>query len=340
MNNPHPMNNPQPENNAHAASDTNAVSNPGPMNRRDFLAATAGLAAAVSAVSVATAQPASPPAPAAAATPARGGRGGPGIPAGSQTFNTVITKLKEGKQIFSNTIIQPDLEAAKKACVGQDFIWIEMQHSRLTWREAEDLVRVVAQAGCIPFIRVPGAFEGDIQKATDAGALGIIIPMVDAVQEARDAVKFAKWPIGSLTNPNAKPWGHRSSGGGQFNTLWGGGYQTNANNNILIMIQIENPEGVGLIDTILDEVEGIDIVMVASNDFGWQAGDRDGDASYNAREKLVRDSVLKHGKILAGPSSWQTRPGYRLFQGTRSATNTGYDASGNRIDPAPAPATK
>ncbi|MEO5961277.1 MAG: hypothetical protein ABIR80_19380, partial [Opitutaceae bacterium] len=83
----------------------------------------------------------------------------------------------------------------------------------------------------------------------------------------------------------------------------------------------------------------IDIVMVASNDFGWQAGDRDGDASYDAREKLVRDSVLAHGKILAGPSSWQNRPGYRLFQGARSATNTGYDAAGGRIGDAP-PAKK
>ena len=343
MNNPNPTNNPNPENDAHAASDKSAASNPGPMNRRDFLAATAGLAAVVSAVSVATAQPPPVPAPEPAAAPARGGRGGrggPGVPANSQTFNTVITKLKEGKQIFSNTIIQPDLEAAKKACVGQDFIWIEMQHSRLTWRETENIIKVVVDAGCIPFVRVPGAFEGDIQKACDAGALGIIVPMVDAVEEARDAVKFAKWPIGHRDNPNAKPWGHRSSGGGQFTALWGAGYQTNANNNILIMIQIENPEGVGLIDTILDEVPGIDIVMVASNDFGWQAGDRDGDASYNAREKLVRDSVLAHGKILAGPSSWQTRPGYRLFQGTRSATNTGYDASGNRIETPPAPAAK
>jgi hypothetical protein len=50
--------------------------------------------------------------------------------------------------------------------------------------------------------------------------------------------------------------------------------------------------------------------------------------------------VLKHGKILAGPSNWQNRPGYRLFQGTRSATNTGYDASGGRIEATPAPATK
>ncbi len=308
---------------------------PASLNRRDFLAATAGFAALAS---IATAQPpappAAPPAAAAGAPPAGRGRGprggGAAVKAGSVTFNTVITKLKEGKQIFSNTIMQPDLEAAKRACEGQDFIWIEMQHSRLTWRESEDLIKVIAQAGCIPFVRVPWANPGDIQKATDAGALGIIVPMVSTVEEARNAVMFAKWPIGSRDNPNAKPWGHRSSGGGQAGSLWPS-YQSNANNNILIMLQIENPAGVGMIDNILDEVEGIDIVMVASNDFGWQAGDRDGDESYNAREKLVRESVLAHGKILAGPSSWQTRPGYRLFQGTRSATNTGYDATGNRI---------
>src|SRR5678815_3353987 len=112
------------------------------------------LAAAASAAASPAAQLAAPPQ---AARP-----GAPPVKAGSQTFNTVITKLKEGKQIFSNTIIGPDLEAAKKACEGQDFIWIEMQHSRLTWREAEDLIRVIAQAGCIPFVRVPSANAGDI----------------------------------------------------------------------------------------------------------------------------------------------------------------------------------
>ena len=317
------------------------VAQPNALNRRDLLVGTAGvvaLTAAITAQTSAAAQAPSspapvPPGPGTAQRPA----GPPGsgraiIPAGSVTFNTVITKLKDGKQIFSNTILQPDLEAAKKACEGQDFIWIEMQHSRLTWREAEDLIRVIAQAGCIPFVRVPSANAGDIQKATDSGALGIIIPMVDTIEEARRAVMYAKWPIGSRDNPNTKPWGHRSSGGGQFTQLWGPAYQSNANNNILVMIQIENPQGVGLIDTILEEVPGIDIVMVASNDFGWQAGDRDGDESYNAREKVVREAVLKHGKILAGPSSWQNRPGYRLFQGRRNATNTGYDATGNRVE--------
>jgi 4-hydroxy-2-oxoheptanedioate aldolase len=245
--------------------------------------------------------------------------------AGSVTFNTVLTKLKAGKQVFSNTIDSPDLDAAKKACEGQDFIWIEMQHSLLTWRETSDLIKTVAEAGCIPFVRVPSPTEGEIQKATDGGALGIIVPMVYSIQRARDAVMFAKYPVGNLDNPNTRPWGHRSVGGNQARRLWPH-YAENANNNIMIVIQIENPAGVGLIDNILDEVEGIDVVMVASNDFGQQAGDRDGSPTYNAREEIVRKSVLAHGKYLAGPSSWQNRPGYTFFQGRRSATNTGYEA--------------
>jgi 2-keto-3-deoxy-L-rhamnonate aldolase RhmA len=270
------------------------------------------------------------PGPQIAAPPQAARPGAPPIKANSQTFNTVITKLKEGKQIFSNTIIGPDLAAAKKACEGVDFIWIEMQHSTLTWRETQQIIKVVAEAGSIPFVRVPTANESDIQKATDAGALGVIIPMVDTIEDARDAVLYSKFPIGHRDNPNAKPWGHRSSGQMQAPSLWGPGYAVNANNNVLVMILIENPKGVGLIDDILEEVPGIDIVMVASNDFGMHGGDRDGDASYNAREKLVREAVLKRGLILAGPSSWKDRPGYRLFQGPREATTTGYE-------PAPAP---
>src|SRR5512139_3572088 len=243
---------------------------------------------------------------------------------GTVTFNTVITKLKNKQQVFCNTVSEPDPAAARKACEGQDYIWIEMQHSTLTWREAQNLIEAVASAGCIPFVRVPSANVGDIQKATDAGALGIIVPMVETVQEARNAVLFAKFPVGSLESPNAKPWGHRSAGQNRAVSIWGRDYPTIANNNMFIMIQIESPAGVGMIDNILEEVEGIDAVMVASNDFGLQAGDRDGSPSYAAREEVVRRSVLGHGKILAGPSSWQNRPGYMLCHGRKGATSTGY----------------
>ena len=248
----------------------------------------------------------------------------PAAAPGTVTFNTVITKLKHKQQVFCNTLSDPDTVAARKACEGQDYIWIEMQHSTLTWREAQNLIDVVASAGCIPFVRVPSANVGDIQKATDAGALGIIVPMVETVQEARNAVLFSKFPVGNLESPNTKPWGHRSSGQNRDVSIWGRDYATNANNNVFIMIQIESPAGVGMINNILEEVEGIDAVMVASNDFGQHAGDRDGSPSYAAREEVVRKSVLAHGKILAGPSSWQNRPGYMMFQGRRAATSTGY----------------
>ena len=83
---------------------------------------------------------------------------------GSLTFNTVITKLKAGKQVFSNTVSNPDLEAAKKACVGQDFIWIEMQHSTLTWRETQQLIKVIAE-GVHPIRPCSSANIGDILKS-------------------------------------------------------------------------------------------------------------------------------------------------------------------------------
>jgi 4-hydroxy-2-oxoheptanedioate aldolase len=245
-------------------------------------------------------------------------------PPGTVTFNTVITKLKNKQQVFCNTVSDPDTAAARTACEGQDYIWIEMQHSTLTWRETQNLIDTVASAGCIPFVRVPSANVGDIQKATDAGALGIIVPMVETVQEARNTVLFSKFPVGNLDSPNTKPWGHRSAGQNHAVSIWGRDYPTNANNNIFIMIQIESPAGVGMIDNILDEVEGIDAVMVASNDFGLQAGDRDGSPSYAVREGIVRKAVLAHGKVLAGPSSWRNRPGYMLFQGRKDAAGTGY----------------
>ena len=55
-------------------------------------------------------------------------------------------------------------------------------------------------------IRMPDALEANIQKATDLGAVGIIVPTVDDALEARDTARFSRFP----------PFGRRSSGGGSF----------------------------------------------------------------------------------------------------------------------------
>ena len=67
------------------------------------------------------------------------------------------------------------------ASSGFDYLWIEMQHSPLTYQEVARMIWACRGAPAMPFIRVPDSTPGDIQKAMDIGALGIIIPLVDSV---------------------------------------------------------------------------------------------------------------------------------------------------------------
>ncbi|MFC1511984.1 aldolase/citrate lyase family protein [Candidatus Latescibacterota bacterium] len=237
---------------------------------------------------------------------------------GTVTYNTVFTKLAKGQQVFCNSVSSPDTAACRERCEGVDYIWIEMQHSPLTWRECQDLINVIVSAGCIPFVRVPQASNAsDIQKATDCGALGIIVPMVESVEEARNAVMFTRKPIGDVNNPNIKPWGINSTGGGAAGRLWGRDHRTNFNNNIFIMIMIETPMGVGVIDRILEEVPGINGVMVASTDFSLQSGYSEDDPGFWYLERIVRKSVLAHNVTLFAKPVWMQIPGYMAFLGRR-----------------------
>lgn len=223
----------------------------------------------------------------------------------SRIYNTVKTKLAAGKQVVGGTITtaDPDIYCAV-ANSGFDFLWIEMQHSPLTYQEVARMIWACKDAPAIPFIRVPDATEGDIQKAMDIGALGIIVPMVDDTQKVANAVKFASYP----------PIGKRSQGGGQYRALWGDDYRQTINDNLMIVAMIENPEGVAIADKIA-AVPGVDIVFAASGDLGSFTGYARDSAEYMKVVNRIRDETLKAGKYLAGPSAWRDREGYTFFQG-------------------------
>jgi 2-keto-3-deoxy-L-rhamnonate aldolase RhmA len=220
-------------------------------------------------------------------------------------FNTVKTKLAEGRQVVGGTVSSPDIDIyCAMANAGFDFLWIEMQHSPLTYSQVAAMIRV-CPGPAIPFIRVPDANEGDIQKAVDIGALGVIVPMVDTVEKIENAITFAMYP----------PLGRRSQGGGQYGTLWGRGYRQQANDNIMIVAMIENPQGVEIADKIAG-IEHVDVVFAASSDLGSFSGLRQGDPGYEALVTRIKDATLAAGKYLAGPSAWKdTREGYTFFQG-------------------------
>jgi 2-keto-3-deoxy-L-rhamnonate aldolase RhmA len=226
-------------------------------------------------------------------------------PAQTKIYNTAKQKLAAGKPITGATILSPDPNIyCAMANAGYDFTWIEMQHSPLTYSDVAHMIWACRGASAMPFIRVPDATESDIQKATDIGALGIIVPTVDTVEKAEAAVRWAKYP----------PQGRRSMGNGQYGALYGNDYRQTANDNMIVVIMIETPIGVDNAEKIAS-VPGIDVIFAASTDLGNFSGHKIGDPEYEALVKRIHDVTLAHGIRLGGPQMWKDRPGFTFFQG-------------------------
>src|SRR6266513_1332594 len=229
----------------------------------------------------------------------------PGQKAPAPLYNTTKQKIMEGKQIVGATVFSPDPNIyCAMANAGYDFLWIEMQHSPLTFEDVARMIWACRGAPAMPFVRVPDATEGDIQKATDIGAVGIIVPTVDMVEKAEAAVKWSKYP----------PEGRRSQGNGQYGALWGNDYRETANENMMVGIMIETPIGVENAEKIAS-VPGIDVIFAASTDLGNFSGHRQGDKEYEALVTRIHDVTLQHGIRLGGPQAWKDRPGFSFFQG-------------------------
>jgi len=214
------------------------------------------------------------------------------------------------------------------ANAGFDFLWIEMQHSPLTYQEVARMIFACRGSAAMPFIRVPDATESDIQKATDIGAIGVIVPTVDTVEKAEAAVKWTKYP----------PSGRRSQGGGQYRELWGNDYRQTANDNMMVVIMIETPEGVANAEKIA-AVPGIDVIFAASTDLGNFSGHKQGEPPYEALVTRIKDATLARGIKLGGPLAWRDRPGFSFFQapGETVLINAGAQVI---LKNAPAPATR
>ena len=227
----------------------------------------------------------------------------------TKLYNTAKQKLLDGKQVVGGTVYSPDPNVTcAMARAGWDFLWIEMQHSPLGYQDVARMIFACRGAPAIPFIRVPDATEGDIQKATDIGALGVIVPTVDTVEKAEAAVRWSKFP----------PLGRRSQGAGQYRDLWGADYRQTANDNMMVVIMIETPEGVANAEKIA-AVPGIDVIFAASGDLGNFSGYKQGDPPYEALVTRIKDATLARGLKLGGPLAWRERSGYSFFQGPGEA---------------------
>jgi 4-hydroxy-2-oxoheptanedioate aldolase len=252
-------------------------------------------------------------------------------------YNKTKQKLLEGKQVFSFTQSKFDPAGYCEAAKHYDYAWFEMQHSTLEFRDVEAMIAACPHAAATPMIRLPDAQEWHIQHATDIGALGVIIPTVDDVDRAREAVKWARYP----------PVARRSAGQGQAAGIWGINginYRQTVNDNMLVVIMIETPTGVANAFDIAS-VPGVDVVIIGNNDLSSFSGFPQNDDRYQMLMNKVRDDVLRAGKIFGQANAALYAKGHSLSKDAKffqnGPSNDGWvppPQAGKRVDPnAPPP---
>ena len=183
--------------------------------------------------------------------------------------NPVKQKLRAGQATFGTWLSLGDVHSARVlARCGFEWLTLDLEHAAIDWSQAAVIFALVAEAGCVPLARVP---EGDhycIKRALDAGAFGIVVPMVNTVQQARAAIDAARYP----------PLGNRSVGGGMHALNFAatpGDYYQQANDEILVVLQTESPQGVDNAEAIY-RLPGCDAVFIGPADLRFTMRAADG----------------------------------------------------------------
>lgn len=149
------------------------------------------------------------------------------------------------------------------ARMGFDWLTIDMEHSAITLSEAQELIQVIELSGVAPLVRVGKNDPSLIKRVMDAGAHGVIVPMVNTAAEAVRAVAAVKYPpVGSRGVGLARAQGY----GLDFES-----YKNRINRDSVVIVQIEHIDAVRNLEAILS-VPGVDGFVVGPYDLSGSMG--------------------------------------------------------------------
>ena len=176
-------------------------------------------------------------------------------------------RLRNGEQVLGTmvaTFASPDIGKILKGC-GFDFFIIDCEHGSFTTREVANIIAVARGAQISALVRIPEMRREHALKFMEMGASGLLLPNTETAEQARMLVDCAKYaPLGhrgvSLSRPHT-----------DFARVSGAEYMPRANDETLLMCQIESRRGVENIEAIL-AVEGIDVGFIGPNDMTQDYG--------------------------------------------------------------------
>ena len=174
------------------------------------------------------------------------------------------TKLKERQTAIGSwiTLAHPAIpEIMAKA--GFDWLTVDLEHSVITIREAEELIRVIELCGIVPLVRLSANDPVQIKRVMDAGAHGVIVPMVNSVTEAERAVSAVRYPPqGTRGVGLARAQGYGSSFDDYLDWM---------NKESVVIVQVEHIDAVNNLEKILS-VDGVDGFIVGPYDLSGSLG--------------------------------------------------------------------
>ena len=193
---------------------------------------------------------------------------------------------------------------------GFDSITVDMQHGALDYEGMLSMLQAVRASGVVPMVRVPWNHPPDIMKALDAGAYGVICPMINSKDEAAAFVNCLRYP----------PYGERSFGPTRANFSAGKGYAGEASDNICGFAMIETAEAVKNIVEIVS-TDGLDGVYIGPADLTLGVTNGRLPPGFDRKESEMTEVIMK---ILNAAKSAGIRAGIHCGSSTYAATAIGW----------------
>lgn len=218
-----------------------------------------------------------------------------------------------GRSVLNGWLMIPSTVTAEMMSrMGWDSLTIDLQHGLIDYGDALPMLQALSVTDVTPLVRVPSLEAGIIGKMLDAGAFGIICPMINTREQCEHFVRSCRYA----------PLGHRSMGPVRATMYAGADYGLKANGEIVAMAMIETVEAVRNIDAIL-ATPGLDAIFVGPSDlsvsFGQPPGFDPRHPEVFAAITTIAEAAKRHG-VIAGihtGSVAYTREmeqlGYRFF---------------------------
>ena len=167
-----------------------------------------------------------------------------------------------GRSVLNGWLMIPSTVTAEMMSrMGWDSLTIDLQHGLIDYGDALPMLQALSVTDVTPLVRVPSLEAGIIGKMLDAGAFGIICPMINTREQCEHFVRSCRYA----------PLGHRSMGPVRATMYAGADYGLKANGEIVAMAMIETVEAVHNIDAIL-ATPGLDAIFVGPSDLSVSFG--------------------------------------------------------------------